>query len=288
VTGSDTGMIGVDFGIGPYNPCGDHRTDETWDQDWAYPSCATPHDVFNPTQPGFASYYTTARWRADGSDDWPLGIFINNQDDCHDVSGYWCDPETTPPYVHNWGKKVTEIALEVYPDDPQVGGVRLSQACCSHAANGGWYTTEGGVGDIALPNIADANAGKINGYVFSGNAIAEGRVKIDAFQTGDATAFTSQNIEMYGFSSTANHAEFTSGQAYWTTKAMFDGDYFIYFTDANHDTTRKVVLYIEDFSGDDNYLQIDLDEPCFGFAEPLSPAGDHAPLSPSECDALWS
>jgi hypothetical protein len=279
ISGSDSGMIGIDAFMWRYVACHDNRAPNPpgFEQDVFFGACAQPYNPQNG-QPVFNSYTSTVRWSG-GNSNHPSGLFLGNSGPCRDDTGFHCTPGTT--IHHNWAKKWTSFALEFYPDDPQAGGVRMELACCPHAANGGHYSDF--PGDVPLPRPGASNTVGLSGAVSNAS---RGQVSVDLFQIDDLPVVrTSTGVPVYGFDSTHNGAD---GQAAsrWSVPAVFSGEYVAFITD-NTNPSRKVVVRFH--TSWMSTITINRTAPCFGLSGTWEPGTWYLndPITPSECAARW-
>lgn len=233
--------IGVDVWIGDYVP--GHHADDPF-----YGACVM-------ATVGPLSYY-----KVQGPGDYPLGIFIDNENpnyclECGaaDPCAAWCD-RCTPLMQHDWARKITGAALEIYAHDDDRGGLRLSVEGFENFANGGVYGPDLGV--VSLPAYGAPGVAKLNGFAWSQGAhVGEGRLTVDLFHFGPAGA-TSTGYPVLGFGSTS-----TNQDGYYNPGPLLYGTYKTYLTD--NLTKEKIVVYLE-LSQPDIGLDVDLDLPCFG------------------------
>lgn len=233
--------IGVDVWIGDYVP--GHHADDPF-----YGAC-----VMSTVGP--LSYY-----KVHGPGDYPLGIFVDNENPNYclgcaaaDPCAAWCD-RCTPLMQHDWARKVTGAALEIYAHDADRGGLRLSVEGFEDFANGGVYGPDLGV--VTLPAYGAPGVAKLNGFAWSQGAhVGEGRLTVDLFHFGPAGA-TSTGYPVLGFGSTS-----TNKDGYYNPGPLLYGTYKTYLTD--NVTMEKIVVYLE-VGQPDIGLDFDLDLPCFG------------------------
>lgn len=244
VVGGPNGYhIGVDVWIGDYVP-GHHAEDPY------YGACVMAHV-------GPLSYY-----KVYNPGEYPSGIFVDNENpnaclNCGDADpcAQWCD-RCTDVMHHDWARKITGAALEIYAHDADRGGVRLDIEGFDNFANGGVYGPELGV--VTLPTFGAPGVAKLNGFVYTtsgGPTAAAGRFTLDVFHQGPAGE-TSSGYPMLGFGSTSTNAD-----GYYNPGPLLYGTYKTYLTD--NETQQKVVVYL-DVTQPDLYVEFILDEPCFG------------------------
>jgi len=251
-----SGHIGVDIwwnnGSGDYLPCQNSH-------DAFYDACA----LSNAAQ---SSYYKVMNYTPTTSD-FPYGVFIDNQDPDVCTSSSWCgDPGGGDTINHGWARIINSGSLEIYPHiagsyNPSantVGGVRLVDGFFNFA-NGGRYSDN--IGDIALPQIGEANVGKLNGFVTSGgSSVANNRVLFEAFQE-QSTRSSSTGYPLTGFTTVRNNSD-----GYYSTGAVPSGTYKIYITDTQ--SGHKIIL--NDIGVNSQYERLDfrIDQNCFGYPGP--------------------
>jgi hypothetical protein len=252
------GHVGVDIWYATwrektYNPC-HHKENKS------YGACAMSKD-------GPVSYYKVFGFNPEGTG-FPHGIFIDNKGSnlCKSAAA-WCDASLTD-IQHNWGRRVTGGAIEIYPYGPDgtynpykqdVGGVRVFVEGFPNLANGGRYSKQ--VGDIALPRMGDPGIGRLNGFVTeNGKVVREDkRANFDFFQEGSSLK-TSTGYPVHGFSSLPSNQD-----GYYSSGALPVGNYKLYVTDRK--TSRKIVLYLQ-INSPHERLDFKLDQPCFGYPGP--------------------
>lgn len=250
-----TGHIGVDIwwpSAGEaYLPC-QHSNDAYYD------ACV----LSNQSQ---TSYYKVMSY-SNGTTDFPYGIFIDNQNADVCTTRSWCRTSgNTGTINHGWGRLITDASIEIYPHDNggnynpstnNVGGVRIATNFPSFA-NGGRYSPN--IGDVGLPQIGEANVGRLNGFVTNnGSAVGNGRVVFEAFQR-EATRTTSTGYGVQGFTSVSN-----SSGGYYNTGPVPSGTYKIYITDTQ--SGHKIILDGVSIRVPYERLDFRLEQHCFGYA----------------------
>jgi hypothetical protein len=225
------GHIGVDLifshqTYGDYNPC--HHSDDPY-----YGSCVMSSN-------GPISYY-----KVFGFDNYPYGIFIDNQNPNYCTGQSWCQSGTT--FVHYWAQRLGSVALEFYPYtncngggyDPytsQYGGARLYVNEWPVLANGGMYSAN--LGSVTLPQRG--SAGVLNGFMTDNGApVAYHAAWINAFQMG-STAQTSMGYPVGGFASVGNNAD-----GYYTTGPVYPGDYRLYVGIGSHEIIQYLSIRVD-------------------------------------------
>jgi|SRR5688572_3872068 hypothetical protein len=261
-----SGHVGVDILWGGYNPCHKHMdTNNQTINDAYYGACVMSNS-------GRDSYYKVYNFTPSGTN-FPYGIFIDNQNPNYCTSAAWCPNPSAQTVNHGWANLVDAAALEVYPYntagnyDPAnntVGGIRVGVSGFPLYANGGRYSAD--LGNIALPQLGEANVGKLNGFVTdNGSTVGADRVAFDAFQDGTASRFTSNGYPMYGFSSVR-----TNNDGYYTLGAVPTGTYNMYVTDTL--TGHKIRIFGVGVNTTYERLDFNLDLPCFGYSSCQDPA----------------
>ncbi len=251
-----SGHIGVDLwwpgGGSEYNPC--HHSNDAY-----YDACV----LSNAAQ---TSYYKVMSYTPSGTD-FPYGIFLDNQNADFCTTAPWCRTAgNTGTVRHGWVTLISDGSLEVYPHvsggsyNPSantVGGVRIT-ASFFHFANGGRYSPD--IGNIALPQLGEANVGKLNGFAtYNGVKAANNRMLIEAFQR-DESRFTSTGYIMRGFTSVRNNND-----GYFNTGALPSGKYLMFITDTS--TGRKIILDNVNIFSTYERLDFKLEQSCFGYPQ---------------------
>lgn len=249
-----TGHIGVDIwwpagGGNIYNPC--HIS-----SDMFYGACV----LANAAQ---TSYYKVMNYGLSGNN-FPYGIFIDNQNTNTCTSAPWCTNPGASSFNHGWGRLISDGSLEIYPhvlgaynpSNNTVGGVRISSDFY-HFANGGRYSRD--IGNVTLPSLGQAGVGRLNGFAtYNGSPVANDRVLLEIFQR-ESSRGTSTGHPMYGFSVVRNN-----GDAYYNTGALPSGSYKIYITDTQ--TGRKIILDGVNVFSQHERIDFRLEQRCFGFS----------------------
>jgi hypothetical protein len=279
INGSTNGNIGVDGVMLGYMPCKDHRAPNPNDytQDPFFGACALPSIGRQPLYDSYADYI---RWTGNNTNN-PHGIFLGNSTPCKDTSGHWCQSGQT--LQHNWANKWTEFHLELYPDDPNATGVRLSVPCCPNVANGGAYTPV--IGDVTLPRAGGAGTSRLSAFV--GGTSANNQVRLDAFQVdSNPTSRSSTGVPIRSFYS-AHNGEKGGGVNAWAAPAVFHGEYAVFITDMQRPHRAVVARF---FVPQLTHLQLDRNAPCFGLGEPWDPGQwfNNVRMSSATCNSLWS
>jgi len=248
-----SGHVGVDIwwpgGSSDYNPC-QHSNDAY------YGACI----LSNTAQ---TSYYKVMNYTPTSSD-FPYGIFVDSQNQNYCKTSSWCTNKTATSFTHGWMKLITDASIEVYPYDSNgqynpsnntVGGVRI-QSDFPLFANGGRYSNN--IGNVALPQIGQANVGKLNGFAtYNGTKVAANRLLVEAFQRS-ATRKTSTGFPMTGFTTVSSNSD-----GYFNTGALPSGSYKIYITDTQ--TGHKVILDGVNIISQYERLDFKLEQRCFGY-----------------------
>lgn len=279
ITGSNTGAIGIDGSIQGYYPCHDHRApnDQGWTQDAFYGACVLPSQNGVPL---YSSYTYFLRWSGSTAN-WPSGMFFTNTGTCNDSTGTFCSPKGSA-ITHGWANKYTELAVELYPDDPAASGVRFTVPCCPNVGNGGAYTPV--VGDIDLPRAG--NPGTTVLSVSVAGVTAARQVGFDAFGVDDAGgARSSGGVALRSFASGSNGAPGAVGA--WSAPALFNGAYAVFITDLAKPNRKVVARLTLPANGS---LAVNRNAPCFGLATPYKPATWYLneTFTPADCQALWA
>lgn len=234
-----TGHIGMDVGMPGYTPC--HNPDDPY-----YGACVMSKD-------GPKSYYKVFHFSERGND-FPHGMFIDNENYNVCTGQPWCR-DGVPVLQHDWGKRITFAALEVYAYDSRYGGARVRVDNFDHPAHGGFYSPE--IGTIELPNTSAAHSAKLNGFIFrAGNPVGEREASLDIFQEG-TTYSTDKGYPVGGFSSVA-----TNSDGYYSSGPVYSGRYKIYVGDVVR--RKKIIIYC-DIIRPFERLDFDLAEECFGY-----------------------
>lgn len=248
-----SGHIGVDIwwneNDGIYNPCHDSSL-------YDYGACVMS-DV------GQISYYKVFGY-GPNKNEYPYGIFIDNYNDNYCKTSDWCHSKDHNDFKHNWGKRVTGASLEIYPYgengqyqpiNQDVGGLRVRIDGFPVYANNGRYS--GYIGDIRLPKLGEKNVGKLNGFFTKNNQkITQGKASVDMFENS-TTFYSSNGVPLSGFSSVPSNDD-----GYYTSGAIPNGFYKVYITDV--ETGRKVILENVQISHDQERIDFNLDQRCFG------------------------
>ncbi|MCU1017008.1 hypothetical protein JAK38_06375 [Stenotrophomonas maltophilia] len=232
-----------------YNPC--HHSSDVY-----YGACV----MSNVDQ---VSYYKVFNYR-DGTNNHPLGMFIDNRNDNYCTSSAWCDPSHPNQIQHGWGQLVSGAAIEIYPYDDsgsynpaqsQYGGVRIEVNDFDRSANSGRYSPA--IGNIRLPKQGDAGTGKLNGFIKrAGKPINAGGATLDLFQNG-STLSTSTGVPVSGFSSVSVNPD-----GYYNLGVVPSGSYHLFVTD---NATGKKIEFLQILISDRHErLDFDLTAPCFG------------------------
>jgi len=249
-----SGHIGVDIwwpsGGSNYLPC-QHSNDPY------YGACVLSNAA--PT-----SYYKVGNYTSSSSN-FPYGIFVDNQNQNYCTSASWCTNKTAPSFNHGWARLISDASLEVYPYDNlnqynpsgnTIGGVRIQVTGFPLIANGGRYSNN--VGDVPLPQLGQANVGRLNGFVTNnGSTAANNRAYFEIFQR-DSTRTTSSGYPMAGFTLVHNNSD-----GYYNTGALPSGSYRIYVTDTQNN--HKIILDGINVFSQYERLDFKLEKPCFGF-----------------------
>lgn len=279
ISGSATGAIGIDGAMGEYHPCNDNRAPgDLWEQDAFYGACVMPSQGGVPL---YSSYVSFHRWSGTHAN-WPAGLFFGNTGTCNDSTGTFCSPKGAT-LTHDWAKKWSEFALEIYPDDKAAAGVRLQVPCCPILANGGAYTPP--IGDIDLPRAGNPGTSPLQ--VDIAGVTATNQVGFDVFQVDqNPSSRSSTGIGLWSFSSGANGAPGAT-VSQWRVPALYHGSYALYIGDRSR-PHRKVVARID--LPANAVISIDRTRPCFGLPAPYDPGQWHlnVRLTPAQCQALWS
>jgi len=254
------GNVGVDIwwpsSGTDYNPC-QHSSDIY------YGACVLANAA--PT-----SYYKVMHYTPSGTD-FPYGIFIDNQNQNTCKTSSWCNNKSATSFNTNWGRLITDASIEIYPQDTNgqynpstgtVGGVRI-QSNFPGFANGGRYSNN--IGDIALPQVGEANVGRLNGFITNnGSAVANNRVTFEIFQENSSRG-SSTGYPETGFSVVHNNSD-----GYFNTGALPSGSYKIYITDTQ--TGHKIVVQGVGIRQLYERLDFKLDQRCFGYSSCIDPA----------------
>jgi hypothetical protein len=230
-----------------YNPC--KNTDDPF-----HGACA----LSNSTP---ISYYKVIDFHHQGA------IFIDNQNDNTCVSQPWCQSDDS--FIHNWGKREKDVALEFYPRqscqsgpdygynpfENQYGGVRitLNHREWDNFSNGGVYSDP--LGPIPLPELGvDPN---INGFITQyGSRVPAHTMQFEYFQN----ATPGQRVT--GFAAFPNN-----DNGYHTTGPMVPGNYQLYLTYHPGASDEKKIIINRDIVNVGQRLDINLNNPdwmCFG------------------------
>lgn len=232
IYGTD-GHIGVDILLGPtrYNP--GHHSDDSF-----YGACAMADQ-------GPISYYKVHGFKADGSCDFPYGIFIDNENInvCNCTPGVgacrpWGRPNT-PTLHHDWGKKIQEVRLEIYAYGSDFSSLQCTITRFLHRANGGIYSEE--IGDILIPRkgggvslrylhgFITENGIPISGertYTIDGQGNIRPRMSVSVFQMSGVKVFSTTGVEFSSFAATDN-----KGSDFYECGVLMLGQYKVFVND---------------------------------------------------------
>lgn len=240
VVGGD-GHIGIDIGMPNYTPC--HNPDDPY-----YGACVMSKD-------GPKSYYKVFHFSCHGND-FPFGMFIDNQNYNVCTGQPWCR-DGIPILYHDWGKRITWAALEIYPYDSVFGGVRIHVDNFDHPAHGGYYSPE--IGIVQLPSSNTATSAKLNGFAYrNGAPVKEGEASFDFFQEGSTYSSTT-GYPVSGFASVG-----TDNDGYYSSGPIYPGRYKIYIGDA---AKKKKIITRADITRPFERLDFDLEQKCFNYRE---------------------
>jgi len=250
--------VGITMGNDSYDPCNPSDT--------FYRAC-TPFGYWHVTQ---------------GSMNMPAGIVIPNSEPAQQ------GPAGT--VNHGWANKVRDGRIEIYPFgsggnyDPwtqNVGGVHLNVRNGTNAGPN-YFNPQGfapPIGRVPLPVEGQPGTGRIGGQVLSNPSVpvTSGRAHLDLFQT-DVTHPSTDGHDVGAF------ASLPSKGTQWTSGPVFNGSYIAFIEDTARQNKIVVLLQING----NTIVDLDLDAPCFGFAEceyqkggpPSLPGGFH-PLIPA-------
>ena len=241
------GHIGVDItwpmnGKSHYNPC----HEQNGGHDINYGACVM-------AAVGPVSYYSVVNYFENGTNNFPLGIFVNSWDKNQCRGQPWC--KNTGAYVeHGWSSLVAEVALEIYPKSKFYGGLRTSITSFPHNANGGRYSNP--IGKIALPNEL-GNSATLNGFItFMGGRVDSKRVSLDFFQEGGDFAVSTTGHRFFSFASTN-----TNDEGYYNSGILMPGRYKIYVTDKGF---NKKWIFHRDIRQKGELINFELNAHCFG------------------------
>ncbi len=248
-----SGHIGVDmWWPRDYLPC--HHSDDIY-----YDACT----LSNAAQ---TSYYKVHNYTP-SSNDFPYGIFIDNQNRDACTTASWCrDVGGGDMINHGWARLITDAALEFYPHvsgsyNPAantIGGVRVHVQGFPHFANGGRYSNP--LGTVTLPQLGQPNVGRLNGFAtYNGVKASNNRVLLEIFQES-STSSTSTGFPMTGFTTVRNNND-----GYYNTGALPSGTYLMFITDTGPNPDRKIILRGVNIFSEHERLDFRLEQQCFGY-----------------------
>jgi hypothetical protein len=207
------GVVGVDFALGqPGGPA-------------LYSPCSNSADPYNSNcmNPGHAGSYMYAKnWYADGSTNFPTGLFIANS---------FRRSSCAAPCSHLWGQRVARVDVEIYAKKPMLTETvtdtsmvrpRFAQtsAVFTRHANGGTYGPP--IGEIRLLRLGQRGTASLKGKVTRGLVpVLEGEASVRLFQQ-DSTMSSSTGQPLQSFA-TPN----TDILGRYDTGALYAGTYLI-------------------------------------------------------------
>jgi hypothetical protein len=210
---TEGGVVGVDFALGqPGGPA-------------LYAPCSNSADPYNSNcmNPGHAGSYVYAKnWYADGSTNFPTGLFIANN---------YRRATCAAPCSHLWGQRVARVDVEIYAKKSALTGTvtdtsmvrpRFAQTSdvFTRHANGGTYGPA--IGQIRLLRLGQPGTASLKGTVTRGLApVLEGEASVRLFQQ-DSTMQSSGGQPLQSFA-TPN----TDTLGRYDTGALYAGTYLI-------------------------------------------------------------
>lgn len=233
--------------------------------------------TYNPCQNSSDTFYAacddgvykTMRWRANGTSDFPFGIFVDN---------------TNNNKNHFWARRVDAVFMEVYPYSvPETGagsGYRLDPGACNCTVYGGFQVIindwKGGysanVGTLSPTKLTDSDAGRVAGFIKrNGVKVGANDVNIDWFGQDSASSHSSGGYNrVYSFASWP-----TNSDGYYTSGPVVKGNYHFYVLDRVG--SKKVECFGINTQGIHDRMDMELTSQHFGLDAPGRQCYDRAP-----------
>jgi hypothetical protein len=234
------GSIGLDLMMGDYNPCHQQFDDQGAFNDSFYAACqdswAGPTSYFRHTT--FGANDTTAGARLVWQN---LSVNFCN-------GAPWC-PAQPPVMQTMWANKVTNWALEIYPNNAAEGGVRLDGGLPAMWGND---AVSPDLGTIRLPQAGQPGTTSLSGVITTGAGFQE--YTIAAFQRAPFTLTTTTGYPEQGFAAVEN-----SGGSYATPK-LPTGNYTIVVWN----NVNGLAYGVDRYLGGGDRLDLNPAQPCFG------------------------